>query len=81
MVIVIVTFVCCGACVCAYTDTKCRLHCAHARSSSCKLAFTAIDQKSKMMSSDDDDDDDETDDAAAAEETPKRRIINSGQST
>ena len=53
----------------------------YARSSSCKLAFTAIDQKSKMMSSDDDDDDDETDDAAAAEETPKRRIINSGQST
>ena len=56
-----------------YSCTKSRLHCVHACCSG-KLAFTAINQKTELVNSDE-----KTDDAFV--EAPKRRIINSGQST
>ena len=58
-----------------YSSTKSRVHCVHACCSGGELVFTAINQKTELVNSDEK----KTDDAFV--EAPKRRIINSGQST
>ena len=60
-----------------YSSTKCRVHGEHV--AAVGVAFTVSDQKTEVLSSSYDDDDEETDDVVV--EAPKRRIINSGQST